>query len=159
MKTLKQYVGIAAIFLVVFLVAYQEASADTAVTKQNDTITTKAQELCPIMGGKINKKYYADHKGKRVYFCCSGCDSKFKQNPDAHIARMEKEGIVLDKALKPQTSCPVSGEKIKKSIYTDYEGKRVYFCCSGCVGKFKAEPEKYLKKLKDKGEEPVGIPK
>ncbi len=40
-----------------------------------------------------------------------------------------------------------------KDIYTDYEGKRVYFCCSGCVEDFGKDPEKYLKVLEDRGEQ------
>jgi len=52
---------------------------------------------------------------------------------------------------KPQTICPVMGGKINKEIYTDYEGKRVYFCCKGCIGEFKKNPAKHIKKLEDQG--------
>jgi len=51
----------------------------------------------------------------------------------------------------PQTLCPVTGEKISKDVFTDYEGKRVYFCCQACVEKFKADPAGYIKKLEDQG--------
>jgi len=46
-----------------------------------------------------------------------------------------------------QTTCPVMGNSINKEIYTEYKGKKVYFCCTGCVGKFEENPEKYLSKL------------
>jgi len=46
-----------------------------------------------------------------------------------------------------QTTCPVMGGAINKDIFTEYKGKKVYFCCSSCVDKFKADPEKYLPKL------------
>ena len=46
-----------------------------------------------------------------------------------------------------QATCPIMGRPINKDIFTDYKGKKVYFCCAGCVEKFKAEPEKYLAKL------------
>ena len=46
-----------------------------------------------------------------------------------------------------QTICPVMGKAIDKKIYTEYKGKKVYFCCKECLEKFKAEPEKYLSKL------------
>jgi YHS domain-containing protein len=46
-----------------------------------------------------------------------------------------------------QTTCPVMGEAINKSVYTEYNGKKVYFCCAGCVAKFKADPDKYIAKL------------
>jgi len=32
-------------------------------------------------------------------------------------------------------------------LYTEYKGKKVYFCCSGCKEKFEEEPEKYIAKL------------
>ncbi len=40
--------------------------------------------------------------------------------------------------------CPVRGGKIDKGIYCDYKGTRYYFCCVGCQGLFKADPEKYI---------------
>lgn len=46
-----------------------------------------------------------------------------------------------------QKLCPVMGLAINKNVYVDHEGRRVYFCCPACPEKFKAEPEKYLKKL------------
>ena len=52
---------------------------------------------------------------------------------------------------KPQITCPVMGGKINKEIYTDYEGKRVYFCCKGCIGEFTKDPAKYVKKLEEEG--------
>ena len=33
-------------------------------------------------------------------------------------------------ASNVQMTCPVEGGKIDKSVYVDYQGKRVYFCCS-----------------------------
>ena len=49
--------------------------------------------------------------------------------------------------LEPQTTCPVMGGAIDKTIYADYQGRRVYFCCRGCIAAFKKDPDKYLKKL------------
>jgi len=54
--------------------------------------------------------------------------------------------------LKPQTDCPVMGGKINKAVYSDFEGKRVYFCCKGCVPEFNNDPAKYLKKLETMGQ-------
>lgn len=47
-----------------------------------------------------------------------------------------------------QTTCPVMGGKIDPKVYTDYNGRRVYFCCPGCIEKFRKSPEKYLANLK-----------
>ena len=46
-----------------------------------------------------------------------------------------------------QTICPVMKGTINKNLFTEYKGKKVYFCCAGCKGKFEKEPEKYIAKL------------
>jgi Cu(I)/Ag(I) efflux system membrane fusion protein len=61
--------------------------------------------------------------------------------------------------LVPQKTCPVMGNPIDKSIFVDYKGKRIYFCCAGCPATFKKEPGKYLKKLDELGEKPEVIDK
>lgn len=54
-------------------------------------------------------------------------------------------------AAKPQTICPIQGGEINKSIFTDYKGYRIYFCCKGCPEEFQKDPEKYMKKLRESG--------
>ena len=51
----------------------------------------------------------------------------------------------------PQTVCPIMGGKIDRKVYTDYEGKRVYFCCPGCIEKFRKDPAKYVQQLEASG--------
>jgi YHS domain-containing protein len=46
-----------------------------------------------------------------------------------------------------QTICPVMKGAINKNLFTEYKGKKVYFCCAGCKEKFEKEPEKYIAKL------------
>jgi YHS domain-containing protein len=58
-------------------------------------------------------------------------------------------GFAEEIDLKPQTVCPVMGGKIDKAVYVDYEGERIYFCCSSCKDEFLKEPEKYMKKIED----------
>ena len=58
-----------------------------------------------------------------------------------------------EQAAKPQTTCPVSGEPIDKSVHVDWQGQRVYFCCNNCPAKFKADPEKYFAKFAAEGVE------
>lgn len=58
-----------------------------------------------------------------------------------------------------QTTCPVMGGKINKELFADHDGKRVYFCCPACLPKFEKEPEKYIKILRDKDQEPEAITK
>jgi YHS domain-containing protein len=57
-----------------------------------------------------------------------------------------------------QTKCPVMGGRINQNVYTDYDGKRIYFCCPGCINAFKKDPEKYVKKMEAEGQTPTEIP-
>ncbi|HUT33477.1 MAG TPA: hypothetical protein VNE39_08370 [Planctomycetota bacterium] len=41
----------------------------------------------------------------------------------------------------------MTGNKINPDIFTIYRGKKVYFCCLDCKGRFEADPEKYLARL------------
>jgi YHS domain-containing protein len=60
------------------------------------TACAKPQETCPLMGGAINKKIFADHNGKRVYFCCAGCIAPFNKEPEKYIKQLENAGVELD---------------------------------------------------------------
>ncbi len=62
---------------------------------------------------------------------------------EALIAKLGAEA----KEVIEQTTCPVMGGKINKNIFVEHKGRKVYFCCAGCEGKFKADPEKYISKL------------
>jgi len=63
----------------------------------------KIQTTCPVMGGKINRKQYADVDGKRIYVCCPGCIGTIKADPAKFIKKLEKDGVVLDTPPKPKT--------------------------------------------------------
>jgi YHS domain-containing protein len=115
------------------------------------TIKENPQTICPITGKEIDKKFYTDYEGKRVYFCCENCPAEFKKDPAKYVKKLTDEGLTLENTPKPQTMCPVMNEKINKKFFTDYEGKRVYFCCGACPGMFKKNPEKYMKILKEQG--------
>jgi YHS domain-containing protein len=66
-------------------------------------------------------------------------------------------GLAADPPLT-QTVCPVLGGHIDKNVYADYQGKRVYFCCPGCVDPFNQNPGQYLKKLETQGITPERSP-
>ncbi len=56
--------------------------------------------------------------------------------------------VQIEEEEVAQTTCPVlKGVKIDANIYTDYKGKRVFFCCQMCKATFGQNPEKYLTAL------------
>ena len=53
---------------------------------------------------------------------------------------------------KKQTHCPVMQRyPVDGTQWIDVKGKRVYVCCKGCINQVKANPDKYIKRLEDKG--------
>lgn len=46
-------------------------------------------------------------------------------------------------------TCPVADRPAKEDVVTEWEGKKVAFCCNRCKARFEAEPEKYADKLKE----------
>ena len=147
-----------------------------STTKPVEKAALVPQTTCPVQGDPINKKLYVDYQGKRIYVCCAECKSALAKDPEMYIKKLESMGqsveiidsvkareasagasnsqTVQNPAVKliPQKTCPVMGSPIDKSVFVDYKGKRVYFCCGMCPATFKQDPEKYLKILADKGE-------
>jgi YHS domain-containing protein len=60
--------------------------------------------------------------------------------------------VAVVQQLKPQTTCPVQGDPIDKNLYVDYNGKRIYVCCKGCLAEVTKDPEKQIKKLASMGQ-------
>ena len=56
----------------------------------------KPQTVCPVLGGNVDKNVYADYKGKRIYFCCTGCDAEFKKDPEKYMKKLQEQGIKLE---------------------------------------------------------------
>lgn len=123
-------------------------NADEPTGAGESVKAVKLQVNCPVMGGAIDKSLYVDHAGKRVYMCCKGCTGAIKKDPAKYIKKLEAEGITVA-AL--QTTCPVTGGKIDKSLYVDHDGKRIYLCCKGCIDPVQKDPAKFIKAMEDSG--------
>ena len=105
---------------------------------------------CPVMGNdgivSMTTKF-SDHDGKRYYYCCPGCKGSFEKDPQKFLSKLTLPANVTSVSGAEKTfSCPVTGETgvvTAETDYSDYEGKRYYFCCAGCKPKFEKEPKKF----------------
>lgn len=64
---------------------------DHAVMAEKEAVEVAAaaeQKTCPVMGGAINKAIFIEYQGKKVYFCCDGCQDKFKEAPEQYVAKL-----------------------------------------------------------------------
>ena len=98
------------LFLALGLVVPAAALAADGDGSKAKEKTVKAQTTCPLMGGKINKKIFADHDGKRVYFCCAGCIAGFKKDPAKYVKKLEDAGVTLEKVCKACSGVKGSAE-------------------------------------------------
>lgn len=86
-------VALAAVIAATVYAGDNAAPAAAATTQM-----VKSQVMCPVMGGAVDKQLFVDHAGKRIYVCCRGCIGTVQKDPAKYIAKLEAEGITLDKA-------------------------------------------------------------
>ncbi len=61
----------------------------------------KPQTVCPVLAGNVDQKVFVDYQGKRIYFCCKGCDAEFRKDPEKYMKKIQEQGISLEKC--PET--------------------------------------------------------
>lgn len=134
------------------------AAMQTESATTTETVLRYSNKTCPITGKPINPKVFYEYKDKegktygRIYVCCPACLSSIAENAQKYYNKAyAQQKKAASKAMASQDianlTCPVMGGKAKADIAIEYNGKKVNFCCPACVGKFTAEPGKYLKKL------------
>ncbi len=103
MKTKKKHLVFAVLFVGLIMLngckKSEPAPSETSDTMQEmhghmmdepakEIASAVEQTTCPVMGGAINKAIFTEHKGKKVYFCCSPCKEKFDAEPEKYIAKL-----------------------------------------------------------------------
>ena len=76
--------------------------------------------------------------------CCAAADEAKTCPPDCTKPCCADKTV---SAVSEQTVCPVMEGPSNKELFTEYKGKKVYFCCAGCEETFLKDPEKYISKL------------
>lgn len=107
----------------------------------------QAVARCPIMGEPVNLSVSTPTDDGPVFFCCKGCIKKYTANPGKYADAVAKQRKALAKRPKVQTTCPISGKPVDKKVFTEYNGKKVYFCCEDCISRFNEAPDKHKKAL------------
>ena len=65
-----------------------EGPTSTVPEVKDVTPVAGEQTMCPVMGGAIDKNIFVEYKGKKVYFCCPGCEKQFKEEPEKYLAKL-----------------------------------------------------------------------
>jgi YHS domain-containing protein len=126
-----------------------KAKYETKAAEQRKLLAElpKTQVTCPVSGDPVDPKVSTDYNGEKVQFCCKKCVEPFTKDAAKYKAK-------LAASYTYQTKCPISGEPIDpKASAKMPAGETVYFCCTKCAAKMKADPAKYAKSLQKQGYE------
>ncbi|MBC8426091.1 YHS domain-containing protein [bacterium] len=53
---------------------------------ESGVLVESIQTVCPVSGEPLpDKKTYVDYQGRRIYFCCPGCDVDFLKEPGKYL--------------------------------------------------------------------------
>jgi YHS domain-containing protein len=67
-----------------------EVKAETSDDQTENVVWNK---VCPVEGDKVESGSPAfEYNGKLIGFCCEGCDSKFKKNPETYLKNLNEDG-------------------------------------------------------------------
>jgi len=87
---------------------YFEKSAAEGVVFQN------IQTACPICGKPLEeKRVNADYRGRRIYLCCEECASRFEQDPEAVLPRVD-EPPATGTSMQPESGLNKSRQRDHK---------------------------------------------
>ena len=124
---------------------------------------------CAVSGKEMKKseaKGSMEYKGKTYYFCCDGCETQFKADPEKfinaepgtlheHVEHTENAEHAehaghaehAEHAENGKVKDPVCGmefDKSKAKATYEYKGKTYYFCMEKCKEDFAKNPAKYV---------------
>ena len=129
----------------------------------------------PVCGMTVDPATAAgqyDYQGVTYYFCATSCLETFKRNPQLALQAREPALITLGKKqplpMMPESASaesghidPVCGMTVQPESAAGshvYEGKRYYFCSSGCLTRFRENPIHYLIPPEQRRQKPIAVP-
>jgi NAD-dependent SIR2 family protein deacetylase len=95
-----------------------------------------------FLGISLSSPSFAQQKEKKDNSKTTQVDTK-NTDPQYNQVVSVKEGTPVN------SLCPVSGEELGDDMQLiKYHGEIIGVCCKKCLAKIKADPDKYLKRLK-----------
>jgi YHS domain-containing protein len=67
-----------------------EQPCDVSEVARKESVKV-GNKICPVMGGVVDETITYEYEGEIYNFCCSGCISEFKKDPQKYIKKLEEE--------------------------------------------------------------------
>ncbi|HEX3827568.1 MAG TPA: YHS domain-containing protein [Sporichthyaceae bacterium] len=136
----------------------------SAAAKPNGSLKLATDVVCGMSVAKVPASLHQDVDDERYWFCGPGCLDAFTLEPTRWIKPAVNgveavtgvngvNGMNGSAVAKPKTSvqlavdpvCGMSVAEVPASLYLDLDAKRYWFCGSGCLNAFSAEPAAWVK--------------
>ena len=119
----------------------------------------------PICGMTVEPATAAgrfEYEGVPYYFCSTHCLDRFRAAPSQYVEKATDAGVpqptagrrslpmmpsMADQPTQGSEMDPVCGMTVQPATAAGahlYKDKTYYFCCQGCLEKFRADPARYL---------------
>lgn len=97
--------------------------------------------------GSMGKPYVLVAGGQEIKFCCKGCVKDYEKDKTGYMKKLA--AAEAQAKAYPLKTCAVTGEELNhgKPYVFAYEGQQVKLCCKDCLGDFKKEPARFVKKI------------
>jgi YHS domain-containing protein len=102
---------------------------------------------CPVMDEPINLAVSIATDEGPVFFCCKECIPKYQADPAKYATSVAAQRRAMAARTKIQVTCPVSRDPADPEVFVESGGRKVFFCCKGCVNKYRANPAKFASAL------------
>lgn len=139
----------ASLFLITLVLVPNHGVASETIS-DHDTYTLSE---CPVSGqalGSMGESVVETINGREVRFCCAGCVATYRDKTEEYEAKIDSMITDQQKGNYPTDRCVVMDTvlgSMGEPVNHVYKNRLVRFCCAGCIGMFKNDPEKYLAKL------------
>jgi len=105
--------------------------------------TVAIDPICKMRVDIASADLYNDYEGKRYYFCNQHCKDAFESDPQKYrepeVSKQEPRTVV-------DPICKMDVDPATATLYSDFDGKRYYFCAQYCKDTFEANPMEYKDK-------------
>ncbi len=133
----------------------QETSATAAASRAStSSLQASYPDLCVVSDeklGSMGAAHTVQHNGRTVKFCCKACVAEFDKDPEKYLRKLDEAVISEQGKNYPLTACVVTGNEMAadggKNIVVDNQLVRI--CCGGCEAQVRAEPGKFLDKVRE----------
>jgi YHS domain-containing protein len=99
----------------------------------------RVQVTCPVTGETIDKRFFVEMPDDDLYFASEQARAAWEKDSKPYEQK-------LDDCYTFQTHCGTCPGDFNPQAMIEYESRKIYFCCMGCGGVFKKDPQKFIEK-------------